>query len=412
MAITLKRNLIYQALFVLSLTVPYLNNYELTFFIWCLAVFVSLQRNYSVPFIKYAFCFTLIAILAFFAIDFENAGLYFILRDITYLLKPVIGLFLGYQLCKYNYKKAFETFMYTGFGVAVLHLTILVSAVFIHRAFTVNDLRFYGGYFSDFEVYALIMVLFHQKFQVSLSKKRFYLLVSVIGFSSFMYLARTNFIQFFILLMALKGYFVLNKRAIIAIASVVLITVISYSAILYINPKRDGAGLEAFLYKIKVAPTEPFKRKINEDDYKDFNDNYRSVELNLTLKQVANKGIMAVFFGEGLGSQVDLKREVFLGDMNLRYISVLHNSFMTVFLKSGILGILILVYSIYLLYNQQKSGIPINNQINLLLMGTAVFLLVSNWVLMGYYFTADSKSILVGFLLAYKEITRKNHVIE
>jgi len=124
------------------------------------------------------------------------------------------------------------------------------------------------------------------------------------------------------------------------------------------------------------------------------------------------KGSLSILLGEGLGSKVDLKQKVWLGDLEMRYIYVLHNAFMTTYLKSGILGILLLLYSIYLIYNQPKSKIPINKNINFLLVGTAIFLLISNWVLMGYYFTEDSKSILVGFLIAYKEITDKNGLLK
>jgi len=67
----------------------------------------------------------------------------------------------------------------------------------------------------------------------------------------------------------------------------------------------------------------------------------------------------------------------------------------------------ILLYSIFLLLNQKRSQIPIIKQFNYLMAGTAIFLLVSNWVLMGFYFTLDSKSILVGLMFAYKEITLK-----
>jgi hypothetical protein len=286
----------------------------------------------------------------------------------------------------------------------------MLHAAIIYGARTVHDLRFYGGYFSDYEVYALVILLFHNRFDVLVPKRKFYLGVGILGLSVFLYLARSNFMQLFILVMAVKGYFILNKRALVAITSVILLTIISYSAVLYINPKRNGEGLEAFLYKVKMAPIEPFKNKINSDDYIDFNDNYRSVEFILTLQQVTYDGPKTVLFGKGLGSQVDLHREVFLGDMDLRYISVLHNGFMTVFLKAGLCGVILLLYSIVLLFRQRKESIPINKQVNFLLVGTAVFLLVSNWVLMGYYFTLDSKSILVGLFIAYKENIRRQDI--
>jgi len=407
MRITIPRNFLYQLLLALCLAVPYMGSYETTFGLWGFTVLVTLQKSYSIAFVKYLSCFILILIIALFSTKLETHNLFFIIRDITYLLKPVLGLIVGYQICKYNYQKAFETIANIGFWVSRIHLVFLISAVVFFKAYTVNDLRLHGGFFSDFEIYTLILIIFHKKFGIELSKKRFYIMAFTVGISSFLYLSRTNFIQFFILFFALKGYFILNKRAIIAILSVIALTIIAYTAILYINPRRNGEGMEAFLYKIKVAPTEPFKSKIKTDDYIDFNDNYRSVETINTLKQMKNKGTEAVVFGAGLGSKVDLKQEVYLGDMKMRFISVMHNAFMTTYLKSGMIGILILLFSIYLVYNQPKSSIPINENINLMLVGTAIFLVVSNWVLMGYYFTEDSKSILVGFFMAYKEITQK-----
>jgi len=71
-----------------------------------------------------------------------------------------------------------------------------------------------------------------------------------------------------------------------------------------------------------------------------------------------------MIFGCGLGSMIDLKQKVYLGDMNLRFISVLHNAFMTTYLKSGIIGIIILAYSIFLLFKQRNSKIPIIQEIN------------------------------------------------
>jgi len=334
-------------------------------------------------------------------------NLFYIIRDITYIMKPIIGLILGYQICKHNFPNGIKSIIKIGFWISRIHLVFLLCAVIFYRAYTLNELRYYGSYFSDFEVYALILLLFHKKFEVHLSKKQFYIMAFTIGLSSFLYLSRTNFIQFIILFLAMKGYFVLTKRAVITIFSVIVVTVVGYMAVLYSNPRRNGKGFEAFLYKIKVAPTEPFRSKIKTEDYIDFNDNYRSVETINTLDQMGSKSTPTILFGNGLGSKVDLKQIVFLGDMELRYISVLHNAFMTTYLKSGILGILILLYSIYLLYRQPRSNIPINKQINFLLVGTAIFLVVSNWVLMGYYFTEDSKTILVGFFIAYKEIKER-----
>jgi hypothetical protein len=412
MAFVLKKNKFYFALFALCLMIPYYGSYELTFLIWSFSVLITIQKKYSQTFIKYLSCFILILLISVFRTKFKIENIYSIIRDFTYLLKPILGIILGYQICKYNYKTAFLSLIKISYFVSLIHVFFIVFSVLFRNAHTVGDIRFYCGYFSDFEVYGLIILLFHKKFDIEIHKKKFYLMVAIITFSSLMYLSRNNFIQFIILFCGLKGYFILNKRAILAITSLTLLTVISYLIILAINPKRNGVGFEAFLYKVKIAPTEAFKSKIKTHDNIDFNDNYRSVEIINTIRQMQYKGSQTMLLGEGLGSKVDLKQKVWLGDLEMRYIYVLHNAFMTTYLKSGILGILLLLYSIYLIYNQPKSKIPINKNINFLLVGTAIFLLISNWVLMGYYFTEDSKSILVGFLIAYKEITDKNELLK
>jgi hypothetical protein len=42
------------------------------------------------------------------------------------------------------------------------------------------------------------------------------------------------------------------------------------------------------------------------------------------------------------------------------------------------------------------------------LLGTGVFLILSYWVFMGFYFTVDTKTLFIGFLICYKELCLKN----
>lgn len=269
----------------------------------------------------------------------------------------------------------------------------------------------FSGYFSDYEVYILVILIYSKKFELKIERKRIIILLVLVGLSSFLYLARTNFIQFFILIIGMEGYYAITKKSIVALSTIVISLLFTYSAILYINPKRNGKGLETLLYKIKIAPIEPFKTRINKDDWKDFNDNYRSYENIIAVKQVSNKGLGAVLFGEGLGATLDLGREVWSNDGEfVRYIPIVHNGYMTVFLKSGVLGVFFLLLFIVILYRQQKSNDPLIKQINYLLIGTSIFLVLSNWVFLGLYLKLDNKSIIIGYLLALKYIIHKENL--
>lgn len=391
-------------LFGLCVLIPYLSIFELSFLIWCTTFLLTIRKKYSSSFIKYSFCFVSILVIAFFATFFkDNQSLYLIIRDITYLSKPFLGLFIGYHLIKYLNEKTLETIIYCGFIISIIHF-FLITGVFIqYKTFSVALLREECGYFSDFEVYAFIILLFSDSFNINIIGRKRKIILFFIGFSSFMYLSRNNFIQFVILFLALKGSFVLTIKSIKILSYTLLLFTTLYLLILSINPKRNGDKFEEFLYKIKVAPTEPFKNKVNRNDYKDFNVNYRSVEKIFTIRQMSMENTLTKTFGKGLGSSIDLKQKVFLGDKEMRHISVMHNAFMTTYLKSGLLGVLILIYSIYLLLKSVKSEQKEIISLNYLLVGSAVFLLVSNWVLMGYYFTMDSKSILIGLFIGLRE---------
>ena len=408
MKITLPNTFIYQLLFVLCVAATYFNNYELTFFTWAISFAYTLKNRYSLEFFRLITPFILIiAIAAFSSIGREHSS-YFIIRDITYLIKPVLGLLVGYQILKSGIKKPFELIANAALIVAIYHMFLLAYAILIKSTTTVQDLRHYGGYFSDFEVYAFVILLFSKEFGLEFSKKKTRIYLISVGISAFMYLARTNFIQFVILWLAIKGYFAINRRSIMIFGTLILVSIIGYTSIIYYNPKREGEGIDAMLYKIKVAPLEPFKTKIDRTDWKDFNDNYRSYENIRTIRELSAAGTTTVLFGKGLGSTVDLQQQVNLGGTDLRHISILHNGFMIVFLKAGLLGIVIYLFTIVFFFRNKKTENQQVIYINLLFLGTGIFLFISNWVFLGFFNLTETKSILLGLLIAYRQTIIKN----
>ena len=406
MKITVNKELYYQFFFSFCVIIPFFNNYELSFVTWLIALGLTFKKSYSVSFIRYVSYFIFIFILALVVGYFYQYRQYFVIRDITYLLKPILGLFLGYQFFSPQIKNPFKFLLMAGLVMAIIHLSMVGYGILIHNAKSVAEIREYGGYFNDYEIYAFIILLFHKKFEISLSQKKFRIYFIVMALSTFFYLARTNFIQFVILFLAMKGWLILNKKSLVVLGSIILVSILSYSAIYVYNPKRNGNSVDEFLYKIKLIPIEAFATKINRNDWKDFHDHYRSYENVRTIEQLSYNN--SLIFGEGMGSQVDLKQKVRLGDMDLRYISILHNGYMTILLKTGILGVLLLLGSIFYFFKKNTHLNELENNVNLLFIGTGLFLLISYWVFMGFYNLLDSKTLLIGFLFAYKNQLRKN----
>ncbi len=400
MKFVLNKTTFNQLLFIICVVVPFFNIYELSFVTWIIAIILTLKNNYSTEFVKYLLIFIFIFILAFIVGLCYSYSLYYVIRDITYLLKPITGLVLGYQLFSKHIKNPFQFIVYAGVAIASYHLFLVCYGIVVEGARSVGEIREEAGYFNDFEVYTLIILLFSKKINLGFSKNKTRFFILLLAFSSFFYLARTNFIQFVVLFAALKGLLVLTPKTLKILFSVIVITLLAYTAIYQYNPRRSGKGMDEFLYKIKIIPTEAFSTKINRDDWRDFHDNYRSYENIRTIEQMSSN--QTLLFGEGIGSKVDLKQKVHLGDMELRQISILHNGYMTVLLKSGIIGLFIYLFSIFFFFRKSKTTDPNLKNIHYLFVGTGVFLIISSWVFMGFYNLIDTKSLLIGFLFAYK----------
>lgn len=394
------KSLLYQSFFSICVILPFFNNYELSFLFWVFALIFTIKKRYSKTFLYYISHFILIFLIAFLIGFLFNYNKYFIIRDITYMLKPIFGLLIGYQFFNKDVKNPFNFLLNAGLLMAIIHLSMVFYGIFFNAARSVREIREYGGYFNDYEVYTLIILIFYKKFNIEITKRQFKIYLTILGLSSFFYLARTNFIQFFILFFALKGWFKLNSKSVNLIASLAILTSLLSVFIYFYNPRRGQDGFEEFMYKIKMIPGEAFSTKINRSDWRDFHDHYRSYENVRTIEQMTHNNTLLI--GEGIGSQVDLKQKVYLGDMFLRHISILHNGYLTVLLKSGLIGILLLISSILFLFKKFPSKNELDRNINLLILGTGIFLIFSFWVFMGIYNLLDSKSIFIGFLFAIK----------
>lgn len=399
-------------LYILCLVVLLFNNYELTFLVWSLTALITLRTSFSKNFIYIISCYLAILLISFFTeLFFYDNAIFNKIRDVTYLLKPIIGLVLGYNFAK---KYTANTLIYIincGVFLSIIHLIIILYSILAHKTLSVSEIRYYGGYFNDFEPYVFILLLFSTNFNIVISKKKRFIYLLIVATSILCYLSRTNFIQLLILILAVKGFFNLNAKSIKVIGFTIVLTLFGYTLIYNSNPKRKGTFTEEFLYKVKIIPIEAFKTKINKEDWKDFNDNFRSFENIKTVNQVFYGGTQAVISGKGLGSTVDIGRVMLNNDnTNVRYYPFLHNAFSTVLLKSGFLGIIIYLLSIYLIAKKTISdNIQVNN-LNKLLLGSGIFLIMSSWVFMGFYLKLDSKSILIGLFLGYREYLKNDLV--
>ncbi|WP_291274871.1 hypothetical protein [Flavobacterium sp.] len=397
--------------YILSLLVLFLNNYELTFIIWLFIAFLTFKLKYSKQIFYIISCYSIIILISFLTeFLFYDNNLYNKVRDLTYLLKPILGLLIGYNISKEFKLNALQYAVKAGVILSFIHLLLVFFAILNHRTLSVSEIREHSGYFNDYEPFVLLLLFFSNSFQIRLTQKQKLTYILIVGISVFSYLSRTNFLQLILLFLAIKGYFILTARSIKVISLTVIISLIGYFAVYNYNPKRKGSFVDEFLYKVKIIPIEAFKTKINQEDWKDFNDNFRSFENIKTFNQITYGGIQPILTGNGLGSTVDIGRRMQTNDGTIvRYYPALHNAFSTVLLKSGIIGVFFYLLSIFIVFNKIKTNSKEIFYLNNLIKGSAIFLLLSSWVFMGFYLKLDSKSILIGLLIGYREVLN-NHL--
>jgi hypothetical protein len=399
----------YDFLLALCIIAPYVNVFELTMMVWGLTMLLTLKKKYSFSVVQFIIPLVLVFVISFFSGIFEDFILYNKIRDIAYLLKPIIGILLGYQLCRAHQINPMKTLINIGLIIAVYHLIQVFYGITFFRIRHIHDLRYFAGYFSDYEVYALIILLFHKRFNIKYSQRLFWLYTVILGLSVFFYMSRTNFIQIGILSLGMLGYYKLSLRSIKIFSVLFLFTLIGYASVYQMNLSRNGKGLEALLFKIKNAPIEAFKTKVNKHNWQDFNDNFRSYENIITIKQVQSEGPAKVLFGKGVGSTVDYGRRMLTNDGTyIRHAPTLHNAYATIFLKSGVIGLLISFYFLTFFWHKTRDKNEIVNSLDRLFLASGLFLILANWVLLGIYLKLDNKAIIFGYILAYRHYLISN----
>ncbi|WP_068596687.1 O-antigen ligase family protein [Vaginella massiliensis] len=409
MKFVLNRDWAYQLLFFVAIAFSYINIYELSFFVWIVVFALTVKRYYSKSFLIYVSFFAILCLIGILRSLFYDYDAYVIFRDLSYFLKPIVGLMIGYQCFRTKDNNFFKTVIYCALIIAIVHLVILANAFVVHHIRYVSQVRHYGGYFSDLETFALIILLFHKKFTLDFSQRKRWIFIGIITTSLCLYFARTNIIQFALVTFGLLGLYRLTRKRIIILSVLILIIGIGYKIIYDMNPARNATGIENFFYKIKNSPREIYDPYVKNDNSSRFHDNFRSYETKVTIKQMLNREDAGIWFGNGFGATVNYGSLMYTNDgTKVRHAPILHNGYTTILLKTGIIGLLVYFSSMfYLIWYGSISRDPLQNNIKLLLNSTGIFLIISTLVFLGYYLKLDNKSLFVGGLIAYYEILKK-----
>lgn len=400
----------YGSIFSLLLLLQvYIPSFKLNVVIQLLVVLyfiITKQFVFTKQFFKLTAPLLILLVFPLFIGFFKSNELSFLIKDFSYYLKPILGLTLGYLFFKKidNFPIFIKSVVYVGLISAFIHFIILLFFTNLVSG-NVSQIREYGK--DNFlELISLVLLLTHKRFtsQEVFNKRFYYYSVVFIAISCLMYLSRSMLIVAFLFFLSIKGYTIINYKK-IKVIGIFIISVLSfYSYLFSIKIDRNATGIDGFLYKMKIAPSEVFPSKIDRDNHVKLWDNWRGYEAKRALALMETQP-ESYLVGTGFGSLIDLKFNSPLGEQKkgLRYISEIHNGYVFVFYKTGFLGLFLMLLFLVNLY---RKGYYSKDFLFIFVSGIAVAYLFTTLTITGIFNKKDVLIMILGSFLYF--MMRKN----
>ena len=296
-----------------------------------------------------------------------------------------------------------KAIVYIAAFTAVLHLLgIFVLGDLIGNS--ISKLRGDFGLDNFIEIFAFYILLFSNRFlekPIIANKNWRYFLVIVFLLSTYLYFSRTMLVAFFLIGFSMLGYAKITKKTLVFIGFSFAFISLLYIYLFSVKLDRNSKGVEAFLYKIKIAPEEIFKTRIDRENHKELWDHWRGYEANRAF-ELMKENPSSYIIGAGYGSLVNLKFKAPLGNEDMKYISRLHNGYVFVLYKMGILGLILYIIFLINLYlkTYTKRNLPQMVFVDRIIVRIAVFYFFSSLIITGIYIPIDVVVFILGGLLA------------
>ena len=401
----------YSALFIIIILLQlYLPSFKanVLFQVFILGLFFLFEKvQINKLFFKTILPILILFLLGFVGFLFNKVTFFDVFKDIFHFLKPITGLLIGYFFYRKidDFKMFVKTIVVVGLLSAVIHFGILF---FISGFSSVNEIREFGR--DNFlELFSLFFLLFYKKFQNdTLFKNQFqhFFFVVLLFASNVLYFSRTMIVVAIILLITIYGYTIITKRGIRIIGVVFVSILVFYGYLFSIKISRNQPGLESFLYKVKNAPSEIFKTKIDRENHKDLWDHWRGYEAKRAFS-LMEKDPISYVIGTGYGSLVNLKFFAPLTenykDKGIKYISELHNGYVYIYYKTGIFSLFL--YLIFLINLYIKIYYNKNFE-TYFISAIGVAFLFTTLTITGMYNSRDVIVFLLGALLFFEKKTK------
>jgi hypothetical protein len=342
-----------------------------------------------------------------------NTDVYAAYKDAYYFLLPISFFFLGIQLSKIFVPNEFSRLVIIG-GTLMSLIRIFVSFSYLGvEAFSQPySARYAYGMLVETPVpiLALGLLTYSKVFANKIFSNRKYLLHFVInGIGAYMCASRT----YLIILLLFFIIYLLYKHTLTFFLG---ISLLFFLFILYAEQNKSmftGSQIDNTFYgKLFNSFNEVQSADYTEEEIQL---NYRGYESYMALNGFLQANSVEQLIGR-FGKMVDLKTYVGLGSSDMRFIPVLHNGYLYILIKSGLLG-LILYFIFYLRLIKlgvkklmSKDGAGESKMISCFSLCIFFSLLITNYIVSGF-FNSEMGVLMIFSGFSYFYMTCKNDKI-
>jgi len=286
-------------------------------------------------------------------IDDRNKDFY---RDIFIFSKIIVYFLGGLLLGKYlnNFASFFKYFYIIAFVSALNH--ILLIATHLGSIYSLDTIRFVAGYGNEIEgviVGIIISAYFNKNLKNIIGDAGNKIMTTIIFLSFLVYFSRTLIVASVIIPIFLTGminirYLLSSKNVKILMVPIVMVIVfflLSYVASL----QSSGSPLERLVDKFEEAPQEVgWNAQKNATATKEeIQDHWRGYEAYQGLLKYFEGSRIQKLFGYGFNTRVDLGITMKLAGEDYNEVPILHNEYVTLLVKCGVIGLLLYLTFLY-----------------------------------------------------------------
>lgn len=339
-----------------------------------------------------------IGFLGFFKFQLSD-----VIRDYYYFLNPLIFLSIGYSLSfLFSTKILLKIFLYLGFFFSLFHVFISFYKLGLNPFAHFTVIRDEVSPGNSLTLLSLFIIFLGKKidknFYINPYFKVLAILIHILAFILFGSRTYLTMLLIFLAFLLIKK---INRKTILFILiAISLFFIFSRS----LTPQGDGIS---FSGKLMGSFSEIGMNGFS--DASDITKKYRGFEAFMTFQSFLSGSSNEQIFGQGFGALIDLKYEVFLGNQYFRFVPVLHNGFLYILIKIGIIGLfLYLIFYYFLFKNVARNFDPKNTNIEFYYLirfckASIISLLVSNMVVSSI-FNPEFEFLQVFLMAIYSKI--------